>query len=126
MSDPSYTGTNETTGALPAVPPVLGALGDFAKAHYQSESTQASPEVDHKVYNGNGSGESRVDINYFDPTGVDQLKRTLSKQWQDERPTSHAKSSETGTSEDTFDFEKVLRGVMQRFARPLPYSNASC
>lgn len=120
----SYTSTNdERTSALPTSDSV--SPDNFAQAHCQSESAQASLEVGHKEYNGNRSGESRVDLNHFDSAGVDELKRTLSKPWQDERPTSLAKSTERGTSEDEFDFEKVLRKILKRCARPFSYCNSS-
>lgn len=127
MSDPTHTGTNQATSGLPTVPVGSSALGDFADALYQSESAQAAPEVGHKEYSGTRSGESRVDINHFDPEGVDQLRRTLSNRShyvsesgdKQARPTSAKSDADTVTAEDAFDFEKVLRGLMQRCAREL-------
>lgn len=71
------------------------------------------------------SSVSRVDIGYFDPAGVNELRRTMTnlnaakeeknkKRKGGERPTS-AKSDDTLTpSTEPFDFEKNLRELTKK------------
>ncbi|KAF9076400.1 ABC transporter [Rhodocollybia butyracea] len=64
-----------------------------------------------------GSSVSRVSIDYFDPQGVRELQRTLSKMTQ--RPGSPAQSTSSDSNatlanEAPFDFEKALRQITEK------------
>jgi ATP-binding cassette subfamily G (WHITE) protein 2 (SNQ2) len=66
---------------------------------------------------------SRVDIGHFDPTGVDELRRTMSRMSL-EPPGDDVEKGKKGTSvfsdvtlamgDGPFDFEKCLRAVMKK------------
>ncbi|TFK38228.1 pleiotropic drug resistance ABC transporter [Crucibulum laeve] len=66
-----------------------------------------------------GSSASRVDIDFFDPAGVRQLQRTLSRMstnHEDEkRPgTGSSDSTATAIGDGHFDFEKTLRDILRK------------
>ena len=68
-----------------------------------------------------GSSVSRVDIGHFDPTGVDELRRNMSRLSATSQPASKAgqktsfQSDVTLASNSPFDFEKTLNDVMKKY-----------
>ena len=77
------------------------------------------------------SGSSHVDIGFLDPEGVEQLRRTLSRQSENqshsalhaeqskagERQSTHSGSTDVtlaGPNDGPFDFEKTLRNVIKK------------
>ncbi|KAE9393362.1 hypothetical protein BT96DRAFT_924054 [Gymnopus androsaceus JB14] len=72
------------------------------------ESTTAmtsSPIISHPNRPRRGSTVSRVSVDHFDPQGVRELQRTLSKMSQSQRPLSSARP---------FDFEKALKQITKK------------
>jgi len=66
-----------------------------------------------------GSSVSRVDVDFFDPAGVQQLRRTMTQQREGEDKLSEkrsSKSSETLQADDDqpFDFERALRRIIRK------------
>lgn len=63
---------------------------------------------------------SRVDIGYFDPTGVDELRRTMTRMSAQTVPATIAPSDKSeltlafGPGDGPFDFEKTLRQVVKK------------
>ncbi|KAH9927376.1 pleiotropic drug resistance ABC transporter [Amylocystis lapponica] len=120
----SYGEDSDTVPALPLGPSVLAAHGNaaFHNAHthnpspYPSQGPGPSP-----------GSTSHVDIGHFNPSGVDELRRTMSRVSADQGQSVHTKEKEAAgerqsyTSEATlrpgegpFDFERALRQVIKK------------
>lgn len=80
--------------------------------HAQPHSSQTNPP-------SRRSSVSRVDVGFFDPEGVRELKRTLTaektKNLDPESRASTADSTLAQKQGDSFDFAKVLRETQQRY-----------
>lgn len=61
-----------------------------------------------------GSSVSRVDVEFFDPEGVEALRRTMTKETKDLGRLSAAPSS-TALADEPFDFEQTIRNVVRRY-----------
>ena len=112
---------NDTVPELPHGPSVAAAYGNAAvhNALHHSSPKVPSPKV---TYYGPDLGRqtshaSSVDVGFFDPEGVHQLRQTLSRMSaadQGEHAQSVQSSVETAVMDEKFDFEKVLREVMSK------------
>lgn len=62
------------------------------------------------------SGASHVDVDFFDPSGVRQLNRTLSRMSSNQGDVESAStySDATLTTSGPFDFERTIRVVMKK------------
>lgn len=120
---------------VPQIPGPQGAAHQAAAnihnavhPHRQQSHPPAAPAANHlkRVT----STHSRVSVDYFDPDGVKELRRTMSRQSQQQRERSHsidpavrnARRTSSAESESTlavgdgdFDFEKTLQKVMRRY-----------
>ncbi|KAG5644207.1 hypothetical protein DXG03_008870 [Asterophora parasitica] len=61
-----------------------------------------------------GSTASHVDVNYFDPEGVRNLNRTLTRMSHANDRPSLATSDDTLTADGPFDFEKTLKNLVKQ------------
>ena len=67
---------------------------------------------------GNSQGPSRVDANYFDPQGFQELQRALSH----DDPKEDARSAITDSTidvDDNFDFGRKLQRIVKKWANRL-------
>lgn len=116
--------------------PELPTASEIAEAgvhhRHRSNSTGSTPPISpvvepHNPLTRQQSAGSHVDIGLFDPEGVMQLRRTLSRQSQQQAHPHHidtdAHSSGSVSTDHTlasdsapFDFEKKLRDVIKRCA----------
>lgn len=100
---------------MPSASPIdeepTSILGGSSSGAVQSTTSQSDSKV------------ARVDIEHFDPTGVQELRRTLTKKsandvQQEKSSTSYASSDITLTGltlgEGPFDFEKTLRHLVRK------------
>lgn len=63
-----------------------------------------------------GSSVSRVDVEFFDPEGVQALRRTMTKEAKDrDRPSAASSSSDHTLTDEPFDFEKTIRHFIRRY-----------
>ena len=69
-----------------------------------------------------GSSVSRVDVEFFDPEGVEALRRTMTKETKDLGRPSAAPSS-TALTDEPFDFEQTIRNVVRRYVSNFVPSN---
>lgn len=131
MSDPAQLERiQEDENAVPTIPPdPADTVGTYANAavhnaiHTQHHE-QSPPVTRHQRprAGSNASHASHVSIDYFDPAGVNELRRTLSRQVTNEQATARASPrSIGGESEMTlaagdgpFDFEKLLRSMVRK------------
>jgi ATP-binding cassette subfamily G (WHITE) protein 2 (SNQ2) len=71
-----------------------------------------------------GSSVSRVDVEFFDPEGVQALRRTMTKEANDrDRPSVASSSSDHTLTDEPFDFEKTVRHFVRRYVSNLVPSN---
>lgn len=122
MSDPEQLIQNEEQDAVPELPlgpSVLGAYGNVA-FHNATHSPEHSPQLSHhrpaQLRNNSGS---HVDVGFFDPEGVGELRRTLSRvsaaaSTTAPKPENGISSMSEATLDGSFDFEKVLRDIMRQ------------
>ncbi|TFK38290.1 pleiotropic drug resistance ABC transporter, partial [Crucibulum laeve] len=103
---------------------------EHQQAHYEHHATihNALHHHEHPTHPPDArrnSSISRVDIDYFDPAGVNELRRTLTRQSTKShhrdgrpvsRPLSSASSSEStlAVDEESFDFQKSLRKIVRK------------
>ncbi len=146
MADPAQFESLEGQDNVPELPtPTQIAAGHNAFHGSPEEQHQRSPSLAHSDAPAafghplarTHSAASHVDIGHFDPQGVEQLRRTLSRQSQahaeelrrtrtnrtiDEKK-ARAPSPSASSDESTlagpidgagFDFEKALRGVIKK------------
>ncbi|OJT05939.1 Brefeldin A resistance protein [Trametes pubescens] len=146
MADPAQFESLEGQDNVPELPtPTQIAAGHAAFHGSPEEQHQRSPSLAHSDAPAafghplarTHSAASHVDIGHFDPQGVEQLRRTLSRQSQahaeelrrtrtnrtiDEKK-ARAPSPSASSDESTlagpidgagFDFEKALRGVIKK------------
>ncbi|KAL5527915.1 hypothetical protein ACEPAG_6716 [Sanghuangporus baumii] len=143
MSDadvPSASGTQTPfeRDIVPELPPssamVSAAIGEHFHHHHharsptraQSESEDAASADVKKKSKRRGSSASRVAVDYFDPEGVHELKRTLTMQSQaarsvaEDRAEAHSSDESTVVSEtgdldvDKFDLEQFFKDTVQK------------
>lgn len=150
MVDPAQLESLEGQDNVPELPtPTQIAAGHTAfngSPEEQHQQHQRSPSLAHSDAPSafghplvrTHSAASHVDIGRFDPQGVEQLRRTLSRQSQahaeelrrtrtnrtvDEKKSARAPSPSPSSDESTlagpidgagFDFEKALRGVIKK------------
>ena len=62
----------------------------------------------------NPKSASRVNLDHFDPQGVRELSRTLSRSSKQARPVT-ARSDDTLTPEQPFSLEKTLRSALDKY-----------
>ena len=149
MADPAQLESLEGNDKVPELPTashIAAAYGAAAihNAHHRadsdSRSAPSSPVVDThgQPLTRQQSSGSHVDIGHFDPEGVMQLRRTLSRQSEQQHPHSphiahpptkdeqgrstRSVSTDTTLASDAspFDFEKTLRHVIKRCALRVP------
>ncbi|KAF7984655.1 hypothetical protein HWV62_12906 [Athelia sp. TMB] len=103
------------------------AAGDHGDANANTHSPPPPSPTLPKHRPRRGSSVSRVDIGFFDPQGVDDLRRTMSRRSESaaehglppsvgrkaSQPPSSAGSERT-LAQEPFDFEKTLRDVVKR------------
>lgn len=106
-------------------------LGDIHEDHRSEQANVALAQDESKYapppspiitrHRRRGSSVSRVDIGHFDPTGVDELRRNMSRLSATSQPASKAgqktsfQSDVTLASNSPFDFEKTLNDVMKKY-----------
>lgn len=94
-------------------------------------ATQDAPHLQHQEHSpfstsptpgrrrGNSS-VSRVDVDFFDPAGVQELRRTLTQQHDEEKAKGHRSSTSSDrtldvkTEDEPFDFAKTLREIVRK------------
>lgn len=123
LSAPGHDEERDHVPELPLGPSVAGAYANAAvhNARQSSDSAHSSPKVPHSPGPHHGS-HSNVDLAMFDPSGVNQLARTLSRMSQQSegkkipgpRSIKSESSNHTAVDEDSFDLEKTLRGLLQK------------
>ncbi|KAI0752733.1 pleiotropic drug resistance ABC transporter [Daedaleopsis nitida] len=128
MADPAQLESLEqrdNVTELPTATHIAAAYGNAAlHNHHQSTHEHEPPQLSRQM-----SGSSHVDAGFFDPSGVEHLRRTLSRQAEEHatslsadnppgRPLSNSSVSTEVTlaspSNGPFDFEKTLRGVIKK------------
>ncbi|KAJ6552975.1 pleiotropic drug resistance ABC transporter [Mycena capillaripes] len=92
-----------------------GGLTNRASTSHPKQTMETKPAPDLKHTNTRRSTVARVDVDFFDPNGVRQLRRTLTEM--------SLRESGSDTSEallvppagaEPFDFEKTLRDIVRR------------
>lgn len=72
---------------------------------------------------GSGSTASRVSVDYFDPAGIAQLRRTMTAQSRVADTQRHLSADTESTlcepDSDDFDFKKLLQKLMRRYVYAL-------
>ncbi|KAI0043049.1 hypothetical protein FA95DRAFT_1631947 [Auriscalpium vulgare] len=120
MSDPAQLADiNEDEGvaALPALPPSPEPVA-AAQHHHVHMSPPSSPPSSYPaaaartVRKRSHSSSSHVDIDHFDPEGVHDLRRSLSR--VDAGLGNASESTLAVPNSGPFDFEKTLRNVMKK------------
>lgn len=122
MSNPQQldqTEIQEKVPQLPLGPSVAGAAVNAAVENQSNNSPRPSHSRPYAVHHGS---RSRVDVDFFDPEGVDDLRRTLSRSTDRARPpvpggapSISRNSDDTAFETGKFDFEKVLRDVVRQY-----------
>ena len=116
--------------------PMLSALATSrgGDQYSQSQSPGTSPVLPHSPgpqmhsppthhASPHAGSHSNVDVGFFDPAGVHQLGRTLSRMSQDqgaqgtqqERRSVASSSVKTAVDGDKFSLEKVLQDMLQKY-----------
>jgi ATP-binding cassette subfamily G (WHITE) protein 2 (SNQ2) len=125
MSQPHYLDDIDEDD-LPKIPGPHGGLQHAADAAQNAARADRHPHSPHppsasipmtalKRTDSQSSGAAHVDIGHFDPEGVANLRRSMTRQSQQVNRTSIAESEATLNVDDgNFDFEKVLRAAMKR------------
>ncbi|KAJ7285271.1 pleiotropic drug resistance ABC transporter [Mycena rebaudengoi] len=83
------------------------------------ESSPRAPQPSFAPIRRRGSSVSRVDVDFFDPSGVQKLERTvtiMSQRSQNRPPASIDSDKTMGPTDGPFDLEKTLKFVRQRLA----------
>ena len=71
-----------------------------------------------------GSSVSRVNVEFFDPEGVQALRRTMTEEAKDRnRPSVASSSSDHTLTDGPFDFEKTVRHFVRRYVSNFVPSN---
>ena len=117
ISDPDQLARGEADDAVPELP--LGPTVAGAYVNAAVHNATHSPKVSHeRPHHGRPRSNSRgVEIDMFDPSGVGELRREMSRMSNAQSFHSHhsERSSEgTLTTEGRFDFAKCLRDVLQK------------
>ncbi|TFK38227.1 pleiotropic drug resistance ABC transporter [Crucibulum laeve] len=108
---PENGGSSSVLSELPS----RRAIAEHGTYHDAPSTSVSNEEPPRKR---RGSSVSRVDIDFFDPTGVRDLHRTLSR-----KSTHHGEKRPSTTESDItlapigdgpFDFEKTLRGLLRK------------
>lgn len=124
LSAPDQGEARDHIAELPPGPSVATSYSDDAaihNAHQSSDYAHLSPEVSHSSGPQHGS-HSNVDLAMFDPSGVNQLGRRLSrisqesedKKIPDLRSAQSELSNDTAVGEDSFNLEKTLKNLFQK------------
>ena len=72
-----------------------------------------------------GSSVSRVNVEFFDPEGVQALRRTMTEEAKDRsRPSVASSSTDDTLTDGPFDFEKTVRHFVRRYVFTFVPSNA--
>lgn len=121
MSDPEQLAQGEAQDAVPELPLGPSILGSQVNAaiHNATHSPKHSPQISHHHPTHLRNNSSHVDVGFFDPEGVGELRRTMSRVSGVVAPTTPkpepaASSLSDATLDGSFDFEKVLRDVMRQ------------
>lgn len=122
---------------LPTSTDIAGVYSTSGSSNMQhNQITPASPTSHHRGRARGGSSASRVALDYFDPEGIHDLRRTITQQSAAARSTrsgrsisaarrapsvSEGASSSTSTiaaelDAEKFDLERFLKGLVQRCA----------
>lgn len=118
MSDPEQLAQSEAQDAVPELPlgpSILGAYGNAA-LHNATHPPDHSPQLSFHRPTHMRNNSSHVDVGFFDPEGVGELRRTMSRASgvQAPKPENRESSMSEATLDGSFDFEKVLRDVMRQ------------
>ena len=71
-----------------------------------------------------GSSVSRVNVEFFDPEGVQALRRTMTEEAKDRsRPSVASSSTDDTLTDGPFDFEKTVRHFVRRYVSNFVPSN---
>lgn len=126
--DPEELARTEGSDNVPEIPTGTGVAAAYGNAIVHNLLTPIrTPSMPQEASIRRGS---HVDVTHFDPPGVDELRRTLSRMTTDqalgqgddrterEKRKSSAPSDTTSetliTSNGAFDFEKALRNVIRK------------
>ena len=116
MADPAQLSAGEERDKVPELP--LGSSYAHAAIH-DHDARRSEDSTSEKHTHGPHCNHSTVDVGFFDPAGVHQLGRTLSRMSQDPGATHHghseaASSIETVVNDEKFSLEKVLKDRLQK------------
>ena len=126
MADPAQlSSTGEERDKVPELP--HGAYTHTATHDHETRRSGESMNEKHTHQHGPHCSHESVDVGFFDPAGVHQLGRTLSRMSQDqavgqqqEHRSVASSSVETAVDGDKFSLEKVLQDMLQKCVRSSP------
>ena len=120
MSDPEQQRHSEENDDVPELPPPTPSMA-AVHANISGSNPRCSPRTLFSKaprLERRPSHASSVDVGFFDPSGVNRLRQTLSHLSTDTMrvtpPESVRSGGETIVEEEKFDFEKVLREIFQK------------
>ncbi|KAF8156049.1 pleiotropic drug resistance ABC transporter [Crassisporium funariophilum] len=131
IAEETPSGTVSRTTSLPTLSGIETALKsrpnengphDLHHEHaHQDHPPPVSPKMEFRRPRGNSS-VSRVDVEFFDPAGVQKLRRTLTNQQDDKNDHGVSEKRSSSSSDATlnvgddegFDFEKTLRHIVRK------------
>lgn len=129
--DPEQLENVRANDNLPELPLGTSTAAAYADAAIHNVITDLShPQAESSDHNETRSAR-HVDIGHFDPSGVNELRRAMSRasgvssgrradaQSVSRQPTRSDATSDEGTltpGDGPFDFEKTLKTVMRRYA----------
>jgi ATP-binding cassette subfamily G (WHITE) protein 2 (SNQ2) len=109
-----------TVSRMPSQPTLFGAETLEEEKDHGEHPPTTHPDFSRGRRN---SSVSRVDVDFFDPAGVQDLRRTMSKQLGDSDEQAKGRPSSISTDEtirvredEPFDLEKMLRRAVRKYA----------
>lgn len=112
MSGPNALEDGPSSAPISRVP----SLPTITQDHQGDEYPPSRPNI---TKPRSGSVVSRVNVEFFDPAGVQDLRRTLTHKSIQEKPSfSSSVATLTGLTggDGAFDFEKTLRHVIRKYS----------
>ncbi|KXN88770.1 Brefeldin A resistance protein [Leucoagaricus sp. SymC.cos] len=117
LSDIQEEGSSNAVSRVPSQPTLLNEDPTQTAELPQYEPPTQFP-VSHHTRPRRGSSVSRVDVGFFDPEGVEELRRTLTQESISEKKGSRNFSTSDATlavkEGELFDLAKALRKIVQR------------